>query len=665
MKEFFNQLIRSRLFWLGVLVRVALIPTGSSTYLSDLFMPFMDRSIENFGFNPWSLGAPGEFPYGSVLYGVLLPFKLVGFGLFGANSLGLSGLSLTLFKIPLFIADLTLLYALFRLGGRKLYRLILFYWLNPILIVITYGITQLDVVSMAFLFWSLIYLIDKKVLTSALVFGFALLCKFHVALLVPFILAYIWNNYFRNDALARIAAWVSLVCLVGFLGFVPHFLSGAAGYVSGGSPEARRIFGMALYIGENQVFYIGLFAILLLIGRLCFSTKIAAPGLIYGCGALMTTLVLTVNPTEGWYFWFLPFVALLYAQYLSVPRLLLVGMIVSYFLYFQNSTTRVHDVLVNGMLLTILQTFTACFLIAFFVYVLKYDAPIFRRLRPFMIGIGGDSGAGKNHLSESIRSLFGDSNTRTIEGDDYHKWERGNSNWQTLTHLNPLANNLDILLNHSVAMRRGQSVEARHYDHATGKFTEAREVAPAKLIIFQGLHALYSQVFRENLDLKIFLRPSEEIRKAWKVHRDVVERGQKEEKVLETMEKRRPDSEKHIDPQGREADWVISYEEKTENGYRVRHRFKNNPAIHEFFKSLPSLGCSVEIEDVQSEFLQVVIVGNPNADKVRKFTNEHFVSLRQLLRTSTFPVWKTGMDGVHQVILLFLLAMGSQDSSWH
>jgi phosphoribulokinase len=44
--------------------------------------------------------------------------------------------------------------------------------------------------------------------------------------------------------------------------------------------------------------------------------------------------------------------------------------------------------------------------------------------RPFMLGIAGDSGAGKTTLSSGIARLLGVERTTNICVDDYHKYDR-------------------------------------------------------------------------------------------------------------------------------------------------------------------------------------------------------------------------------------------------
>ena len=56
--------------------------------------------------------------------------------------------------------------------------------------------------------------------------------------------------------------------------------------------------------------------------------------------------------------------------------------------------------------------------------------------RPFVIGISGDSGSGKDTFANSIEGLFGKHSVTKLSGDDYHLWDRKKPIWQAMTHLN-------------------------------------------------------------------------------------------------------------------------------------------------------------------------------------------------------------------------------------
>merc|ERR1712056_133462 len=75
-----------------------------------------------------------------------------------------------------------------------------------------------------------------------------------------------------------------------------------------------------------------------------------------------------------------------------------------------------------------------------------------------------------------------------------------------------------------------------------------------------GLHPIYDDTARKALDLGIYIDIVTEVKSAWKVQRDVSERGWTEEQVKEDIEKRLPDFSKYVDPQKANADVVLRYE---------------------------------------------------------------------------------------------------------
>ena len=82
--------------------------------------------------------------------------------------------------------------------------------------------------------------------------------------------------------------------------------------------------------------------------------------------------------------------------------------------------------------------------------------------KPIIIGISGDSGSGKDTLSDSLESLIGSHSTVKLSGDDYHRWDRHGPMWQVMTHLNPLANDLHSFSNDLFSLRDGKSISQRH-----------------------------------------------------------------------------------------------------------------------------------------------------------------------------------------------------------
>merc|ERR1712125_168671 len=79
-------------------------------------------------------------------------------------------------------------------------------------------------------------------------------------------------------------------------------------------------------------------------------------------------------------------------------------------------------------------------------------------------------------------------------------------------------------------------------------------------MIFEGLHPIYDGTAKSSLDLKVYIDIVNDVKFAWKVQRDVAERGWTEEQVKADIDKRLPDFSAYVDPQKANADVVLRYE---------------------------------------------------------------------------------------------------------
>lgn len=173
-----------------------------------------------------------------------------------------------------------------------------------------------------------------------------------------------------------------------------------------------------------------------------------------------------------------------------------------------------------------------------------------------VFGICGDSGSGKTTLGNILKKFF--SNSFILECDRYHKWERGNENWQKYTHLNPEANYISKMNEDIFNLKIGNSIFQVDYDHKNGKFTENKLINSSENIIVCGLHSLYN-TYEHLYDLKIYVDTDFDLKKDWKIKRDVIERGHSLENVLKQIDKRKDDYEKYILPQRNKSDLVINF----------------------------------------------------------------------------------------------------------
>ena len=176
-----------------------------------------------------------------------------------------------------------------------------------------------------------------------------------------------------------------------------------------------------------------------------------------------------------------------------------------------------------------------------------------------VIAIAGDSASGKSTFMNYIQEILPQESYLSIETDSYHKWERHDENWKQYTHLNPDANNLERMSEDVLRLKIGNNVSLVEYDHNTGKFLQEKITCAKPFLILCGLHTLYKKNLLKDLDLKIFLNTEEHLKIDWKVKRDMKERNYTLDKIMETILKRKEDSDKYIQPQKDSADIIITY----------------------------------------------------------------------------------------------------------
>jgi uridine kinase len=83
-------------------------------------------------------------------------------------------------------------------------------------------------------------------------------------------------------------------------------------------------------------------------------------------------------------------------------------------------------------------------------------------------------------------------------------------------------------------------------------------VAPARIIVVDGILVFWDRALRQRFDLKIFVDTAADIRLIRRLQRDVAERGRTPEFVVEQyLNTVRPAHERFIEPSKRYADVII------------------------------------------------------------------------------------------------------------
>jgi len=194
--------------------------------------------------------------------------------------------------------------------------------------------------------------------------------------------------------------------------------------------------------------------------------------------------------------------------------------------------------------------------------------------RVVVIGLAADSGCGKSTFMRRVTGIFGgetkppaggnpDSNTlisdmtTVICLDDYHSLDRNGRKEAAVTALAPESQNFDLMYEQVKAMKEGKSVMKPIYNHVTGLLDPPEETSAPNILIIEGLHPFYDDRVNDLVDFRIYLDISDETKFAWKIQRDMAERGHSLESIKASIEARKPDFDAYIDPQKKKADMII------------------------------------------------------------------------------------------------------------
>jgi uridine kinase len=689
LKEVFN----SNIFWIGLFIKVILAFTLASNFLTDLFIPFTDYYISSGFSNPYkhfiNIDQANAFPYPALmLYIVSIPRMI--FGIFTDWST-ISSSTIFLARLPILLADFLILVLLSRLIKEHTKKILIYYWLSPILIYINYIHGQLDVIPVSILFVSLYFLFKRKFGYSSIFLGLAIAAKTNMVMVLPFYFAYLL--YSKTINIKQLSLNLLIVVASFILVNLPYLFSYEFIEMVFNNKEQVKIFDFSYNFPDGNILYFVPLAYLFL-----FITAINLKGFskdvyMMFLGFSFGIIALMVSPMQGWYYWIIPFFIYFHSKRpnskFDFTLILFLGLQIAYFVYFlliKNSdylevlqiiapnlakTPNAYQSLqligidadkISNLSFTLLQAMLLANCIFIYRSGIKSYANYKIFSHPFLLGICGDSGAGKTTISNSIESIFKNRNTTIIRGDDMHKWERGNDNWNNFTHLNPKSNFLHDEISYLKAIKNSETISRRNYDHDTGKFTKEKRFKTGNLVIFEGLHSFYIKQMRDLYDLKIFVNPSEKLRKQWKIDRDTKKRGYSKDKILKQLDSRQKDSEKFIKAQLKYADIIVELLNDKEVGkdnelniilkITATNSFYLEPLFNEL-SSIKSINSKHEYEDEDRQFIE--INGNLSVQEIDNIAYNLSLNLELEDLGINNPSWDKDYLGIIQLFISYCI----------
>lgn len=143
------------------------------------------------------------------------------------------------------------------------------------------------------------------------------------------------------------------------------------------------------------------------------------------------------------------------------------------------------------------------------------------------IGICGASGSGKTTLAEELAAHI-QSETILLNQDAYYR-NHPNLSFEEREKLNydePGIFEHDLLVEDMQALINGQSILRKAYDFTNHRRADTRTyIAPADVLIVEGIHVFYDSRVRSLLDFKIYINVDPDICLLRRVQRDIVDRG--------------------------------------------------------------------------------------------------------------------------------------------
>jgi len=654
-------LIWSVVLWIvsrGVLIGI--FGSAPGFLFEKLYGPFIESFISSPSMDPWTdwLAASGTaeaFPYGWPMLLVFTAGQTIG-ALFGNAWLG--------FLSILLVFDFLAFVLLITSRANKEERASFVVWAYlfsplPALAMLIEGSTDfipMLLVSMAFGF-----LVAKNSVVAGVILGLAVGSKLIVVVvIVGAFLFLIRSSDSKKDALYFVVSFGATIAI----SMSPVFYSLGFRKSVASSDDATGPLGWGIQSESGT---------LLLLPLVIFSVWFAVYQLRRMNSNLLalafaTPMIVTASlpgAPIGWSLWALPLVIYLAAplarRFKALAILAVNSTSISYLFSFLSSNLGypLSD-LQSGFLLT--SNLAISVITTVLLWREHYTRSDFVRLRsrPALLLIAGDSGVGKDTLAEGLTNILGRESSVHVSGDDYHRWDRGNRSWEHLTHLNPNANELTKFFNDILTLTDGGDIRSGKYDHRVGRRLSSDTARAREFVIASGLHSLMISDMNRQANLTVFLEMSEDLRANLKVKRDTKNRGHKLDAVLKSIEERKVDFQKYIEPQRGLADLIVKSSSVGENSSTVSSDieicFESEAKVFDsdlIAELSITCGLEVSIENLDSKVRKISVRGTTSSADLY----EAFVRLEP--RTSDIlgehVTWSEGPAGVVQMVVMVYL----------
>ncbi|MHA7611442.1 uridine kinase [Weissella viridescens] len=181
--------------------------------------------------------------------------------------------------------------------------------------------------------------------------------------------------------------------------------------------------------------------------------------------------------------------------------------------------------------------------------------------KPVIIGVAGGSGSGKTTVSEEIFNRLAGESMVMLPQDAYYN-DQSDMDMEARKAVNydhPDAFDTALLIKQLKQLIGGETIERPTYNYAEyNRSPETITIAPADIIIVEGILLFNNPELRDLLDIKIYVDTDDDIRFIRRMQRDVNERGRTIESVVnQYLATAKPMYHQFIEPTKRYADIIL------------------------------------------------------------------------------------------------------------
>ncbi|MBN2746759.1 MAG: uridine kinase [Bacteroidales bacterium] len=198
-----------------------------------------------------------------------------------------------------------------------------------------------------------------------------------------------------------------------------------------------------------------------------------------------------------------------------------------------------------------------------------------------VIGIAGGSGSGKTTVVKEIIKTIPKDTVAIISQDAYY-YDNGGLSKEEKMNINfdhPDSIEWSLLINHVDKLKNGETIQMPIYSYLTcGRAHETIPVAPANVLIIEGILTLTQEELRNRMDIKVFVDADNDDRLMRIIKRDMMERGRSLDDVLvHYHDFVKPMHLQFIEPSKRYANVILPRGGKNQVGIDIiSHRIKGH-----------------------------------------------------------------------------------------